>query len=136
MWQRVRRGITLVEVVAGIALMGVLLLILLVSIAKIESQKRRADEKLKAVSALDGVLQACFTKGFPALNRLHVLPGNPELVLVVEVVPGDSVIDPFHVLRVRLNRPGTSRSALCYADIVVHNDDLDGGEWWRKYEKE
>ena len=61
-----RRGVTLVEVLAGLALLGTLVAGLLVADAAQGRQARRAEDRLAAVAALDELLEG-WDAGGPAL---------------------------------------------------------------------
>ena len=62
-----RRGITLTEVVVGLALLGSLLTMMLIAAGRLERQRRTAETRLEAVAVLDRLVSGFFSNGFPAL---------------------------------------------------------------------
>ena len=64
---KMQSGITLTEVVVGLALLGTLLTIMLVGAGRLERQRSAAESKLAAVAALDRLISRFFSNGFPAL---------------------------------------------------------------------
>ena len=78
--RQVRRGITLTEVVVGLALLGSLLTIMLVGAGRLERQRSAAEAKLEAVAALDRLISGFFSNGFPSLPSDGELPGTSHCV--------------------------------------------------------
>ena len=76
--RQVRTGITLTEVVVGLALLGSLLTIMLVGAGRLERQRSAAEAKLEAVAALDRLISGFFSKGFPTLPSEGELPGRSD----------------------------------------------------------
>ena len=72
----VRLGITLIEVVAGLALLGTLLTMMLVAAGKLERQLRVSESKLNAVAQLDRLISGFFSNGFPNLPSNGPLDQN------------------------------------------------------------
>ena len=78
--RRTRTGITLTEVVVGLALLGSLLTIMLVGAGRLERQRSAADAKLEAVAALDRLISGFFSNGFPTLPSDGVVPERDHWV--------------------------------------------------------
>ena len=77
---RRRRGLTLIEVVAGLALLGTLLTTLLLAHSRHARQIRAAQDKLAAVNALDGLLTRWEIERVQVPQRERGdLPGHPDL---------------------------------------------------------
>ena len=62
---RPRRGVTLIEVLAGLTLLGTLLASLVVANAEQARQAGRAADRLRAVAALDALLTGWHAEGAP-----------------------------------------------------------------------
>ena len=75
-----RTGITLTEVVVGLALLGSLLTIMLVGAGRLERQRSAAEAKLEAVAALDRLISGFFSSGFPTLPSDGVVPEREHWV--------------------------------------------------------
>ncbi|MFZ4081299.1 MAG: hypothetical protein ACOYKN_08730 [Pirellula sp.] len=60
-----RNGITLTEVVIGIALLGTLLCVMLIAAGRLERQRKLARAKIEAIETIDQFAQKCFREGFP-----------------------------------------------------------------------
>ena len=76
----VHRGITLTEVIVGLALLGSLLTIMLVGAGRLERQRSAAEKKLEAVAALDQLVSVFFSNGFPALPSDGPLNNKKEWI--------------------------------------------------------
>ena len=73
-YREIRTGITLTEVVVGLALLGSLLTIMLVGAGRLERQRSAAEAKLEAVAALDRLISGFFSNGFPTLPSNGAIP--------------------------------------------------------------
>ena len=76
-----RRAMTLVEVIAGIALLGTVLAVTVLSHGRLLRQHQRAQTKLQAVAAVDQLLSQWYAHGetVPAQSS-GKLPGSPVVV--------------------------------------------------------
>lgn len=66
-----RRGMTLVEAVAGTAILGSLLVSILIGASRFQVQAGRAERRLEACGVADGLLEAWWANigGFPRTGR-------------------------------------------------------------------
>jgi type II secretory pathway pseudopilin PulG len=92
-----RPGITLVEVVAGLALLGSLLTMMLVAAGRLARQQRVAESKLLAVAELDRLISGFFSNGFPNLPSGGKLNDNERMAwqlrkVNMETIPGCSIV--------------------------------------------
>src|SRR5436190_3116927 len=78
-----RCGISLTEVVVGLALLGTLLTMLVVASGRLQIQRKAALDKLQAVNALDSLMSQFFSSGFPDLGSSGPIPSNPDWVWTV-----------------------------------------------------
>lgn len=122
-------GTTLIEVVIGLVLLGALLVTLLVAAAKLELQKKRADEKLQSVRMLDSILEDCFSRGFPTSGKMHTIPGETRWNCSFEIVQSSTVRDPLSVVRVRIHSHARDESVLGMVDVLVHKENIGTAAW-------
>jgi len=83
-----RRGLTLIEVVAALALMATLLVAVLTIKAGLARRRAAADRQLRAVAAADGLLTAWWADppSFP-VGRSGPVPTDPALAWSTRVLP-------------------------------------------------
>jgi len=70
-------GITLIEVVVGIAIMGTLLSLMLVAAGRLEVRRDFAERKLESVQIANGLMSEFFALGFPRLDSRGEIVGHP-----------------------------------------------------------
>jgi prepilin-type N-terminal cleavage/methylation domain-containing protein len=87
-----RRGMTLIEVVAGLALLATVLTLVFAARGHVARQQVRADRRLAAVAAADGLLADWWQRPaeFPRAGSGPV-PGHPNLAWHTEVVRNAAV---------------------------------------------
>ena len=83
-----RRGLTLIEVVAALALMATLLVAVLTIKAGLTRRRAAADRQLRAAAAADGLLTAWWgdPESFP-VNRSGPVPADPALAWSTRPLP-------------------------------------------------
>ena len=129
--RRARGGITLIEVVAGLALLGGLLTMMLVAAGKLERQQRVSESKLNAVAQLDRLVSGFFSNGFPNLPSSGQLDQENKRwvwrlqAVQNEVVPGCSVVR-FSVIDLEGALPdGTpAEKTLATLEVVVSDSEF------------
>lgn len=86
--RRPPRGMTLIEVVAGLALLATVLVLVFSARDHVARQQVRADRRLAAVAAADALLADWMRSAetFPRASTGGV-PGRPELIWTTRVVP-------------------------------------------------
>lgn len=118
-----RPGLTLIEVVAGLALMGTLLTTLLLAHSAHARQVRAAQDKLAAVDALDGLLTRWEVAGTSAPRRDEgELPGHPELVWRTRPIrnrAAENLRSEVVVIEVFERNVASGADALCSVELLV-----------------
>jgi prepilin-type N-terminal cleavage/methylation domain-containing protein len=87
-----RKGLTLIEVIAGLALMATLLVTMLLLKARFTHQLSDSDRKLRAVAAADALLEQWWAnpEKFP-INRAGSVTDSPGLNWQTHLVANDVV---------------------------------------------
>src|SRR5688572_10683971 len=117
---RLRAGLTLVEVVAGLALLGTLLVALLSARAKVARQYQGAEARLEAVKVADELLGGWWREGgrFPRDEVGVVGEGASRFRWRTRVVPNQAMDElSSEVVRLELSRPGVPQVVLA-VDVV------------------
>ncbi len=125
---------TLIEVVAGIALLGTLMVAVLISGSQHLRQLKAADQKRQATAKLDDFLAAWALQNFSddglsvaaaraglSVADHPVASDSTQTSYVVEVSPRPALIDGGKVLRldVSAQRPNGTRRPAAWAEILV-----------------
>ena len=85
---RDRHGLTLVEVVAGLALLATLLVSILMAFSAHAGQIRAAQDRLQAIEIADALLTRwTASDGIPAVGREDAVPGSEALWWRIVVSP-------------------------------------------------
>lgn len=90
-WRRSRRGITLVEAIAGSAILGSLLVAILLGAARLQAQAARAQRRIDACRVADRILEGWWAKRdeFPRRAEGSVA-GRPGWTWRTQVVENES----------------------------------------------
>jgi len=122
-------GMTLIEVVTGLAILGTILAAVVLAKAKHTRQLARADRQLEAVTATDQMLSAWWlTPDTIPRSGSGRLPGLPNLswkTRVTENIPlGNTTADVVR-LEVRDERSTDSQPTLITLDLILPEPDDD-----------
>ena len=112
---------TLVEVVAGLALLGTLLVALLSARAKVTRQYQGAEARLEAVKVAEELLAGWWREvgRFPRNDVGQVGEGVSRFVWRTRVIPNQAMEElSSEVVRLELSRPGVQRVVLA-VDVVL-----------------
>jgi hypothetical protein len=127
-----RSGLTLVEVVAGLALLATLLVAVLGTKARVTRQWAHANRKLEAVAAADRLLAAWWATPatFPRKNSGSV-PGDAGLNWRTTPV-GNDAVRPLGASVVRLEivderQPAAAGAVLATVEVVLDDELPRGG---------
>jgi prepilin-type N-terminal cleavage/methylation domain-containing protein len=107
------RGLTLIEVVAAIAILGTILVAVVLARSRLTRQLALVDLKTSAVAAADDLIAAWWASpaGFP-IDREGVVPGDERLLWRTMVVRND-MMEALGAVVVRLEmRPASAAVAL------------------------
>jgi len=116
-----RRGVTLIEALAGLVILGTLLTAVTVARSRANHQYVQAQQRLAASRALDAQLAAWFSGPTPAvpLNSQGTLVGAPHLRWRT-TTRTDAVMTTLHALVARVEVfDASSRSAVLSVEVVV-----------------
>lgn len=122
-FSRSRRGLTLVEVVAGLALLSTLLVGVLTTKARVTRQWAHAQRRLEAAAAADRLMTSWWrdVERFPRNARGEV-PGNSRLAWQTRTIRNDAV-EAFGASTVRLEVFDERDAAvLASVEVVLSND--------------
>lgn len=118
-----RSGLTLVEVVAGIALLSTLLVSILMSYGAHAGQIRAARQRVQAIEAADRLLSNWMTLGeLPAVGDQDMLPGSDELVWRMVAVPRServSLPDEVGLMRLEVYQRSNREHVLTSVDLFT-----------------
>lgn len=119
-----RRGITLVEVVVGIALLATLLVMILLAFRAHATQIRQAQDRLEAIRLADTLLAVAWSgSGTLHAGQQAELPDHPGWLW--RVVPGASPLPPalsggtIVQLEIVAREPGVSDRRLTQVELLV-----------------
>jgi hypothetical protein len=124
-------GLTLIEVVAGLALLSTLLVAVLTTKAKLTRQWSLAQQRLRAAEAADALLTAWWHD--PATFPRHAagaVPGHPGLRWRTSVVPNEPV-NRLQASVVRLEvfgggvRASAAEEVLAAVEVVLNDERSD-----------
>jgi hypothetical protein len=119
------RALTLIEVVAGLALLVAIMSALLLAKSHWQRKLAESDRRLAATSAADGLLSAWWQnpKAFP-IHSSGAVPEHGDMRWQTMLV-GNSGVDRLGSKVVRLEIVPTDRDAspLCRVELVVPNPD-------------
>lgn len=128
--RRRARGLTLIEVVAGLALLSTLLVAVLTTKAKLTRQWSHAQQRLRATEAADALLTAWWQepKTFPRQAE-GLVYGEPGLRWRTTVVPNEPV-NRLNASVVRLEvfgavGAGRGGDVLATVEVVLNDDRFD-----------
>ena len=120
---RSRSGLTLVEVVAGIALLSTLLVSILLSYGAHAGQIRAARQRMQAIKAADQLLSNWMAQGdLPAVGDQDMLPGSDELVWRMVAVPRDkrvSLPNEVGLIRLEVYQRSNRQNVLTSVDLFT-----------------
>jgi Tfp pilus assembly protein PilV len=120
---RRHRGTTLIEVLAGLVVLGALLVSIAIARARFAHQQADADRRLRATRAADAMLATWFAGPTPAvpLAAAGALDGAPEFSWQTHVLPNRSAATLGAVV-VRLDVIDRSmpKAAVMSVDLLVH----------------
>lgn len=126
-----RPGITLIEVVVGLALLGSLLVMMLMAAGRLEKQRKVSEEKLEAVAVLDRLISSFFSNGFPPTPSSGPVPGNErwvwQLANVNTAAPESCSVARISILDTKktssrdTDPESPSRLSLASVDVLVAN---------------
>ncbi len=127
------RGITLIEVIVGLVMLGTLLTVILISTGKLHQQQKAAIQKLDAVRILDELTGEFFREGFPQLDSTGPIASRPDRFWQVTGQPNPIAPERLFNLRISIhnaspNQPQTAISRvmpqLANLEILVARDSI------------
>ena len=123
-----RLGITLLEVVVGLVLLGTLLTAILISSGKLHQQQKIALKKIEAVELLDELIASFFREGFPALDSIGDMNDQGDLYWRLSGAPCSIAPDRLSICRCTVVlRDSTSQSPdrhLASVELLVSNNSI------------
>lgn len=121
-----RAGLTLIEVVAGLALLATLLVAVLTTKARVTRQWATARQQLRATDAADALLSAWWLNPGQFPRDSHgLVPGEPGMAWHTRVVPNETLnrLDTTVVRLEVLDRGNDAAAGRVLASVEVVLDD-------------
>jgi prepilin-type N-terminal cleavage/methylation domain-containing protein len=115
-----KRGLTLLEVIVALVLMGGVVVSTLLAFSKHRGQLALATERIEATRRADTLLQQLRGRrgGIP-VQGLGEVPGTPEWVWQTRPVGGTVLADvPLRLIRFEIRRRGVAQPPLVRVDFV------------------
>jgi type II secretory pathway pseudopilin PulG len=128
-----RSGITLIEVVVGLALLGSLLVMMVIAGGRLEKQRKISEEKLEAIAALDSLVSGFFSSGFPPVPSNGAVPGNDrwawQLAIVNTAAPESCSVARVSIVDLKktsdpavdIGQKSRTRESLASVEVLVAN---------------
>ena len=116
-----RDGITLIEVVVGLAMLGGMLSVMLIASGKLETQRRAAQDKAVAVEVLDQTLGQFFRDSvqISGPQQSIEIPGHPSWSLILSRRAWTERSDVFDIVRFAIRDADRNYLNLATAEVLV-----------------
>lgn len=127
------KGITLVEVVVGLMLLGTLLAWIIVSAGQLQKQQTLAMERLRAVKEIDLLTARFFRDGFPTLGASESVSYSNDFYWQLSGRPIDVGSERLLVATLSVHPRSDSRlrttggASVASLEVLVHVDSIGKG---------
>jgi prepilin-type N-terminal cleavage/methylation domain-containing protein len=116
---RKRRGVTLIEVVVGLAMLGTLLTAMMIMAGRFQRLQKSAIEKTEAVRLLDKQVGSLYRKGFPNADAHWPVESNATWIISTRRRPWSDSPEKFEIVRVSISDKSDLARVLATVELLV-----------------
>jgi type II secretory pathway pseudopilin PulG len=121
---RKRHGITLIEVVAGLVMVGSLLTVMIVTAGRFEKNRAKASQKLQAVRLADSLMTDFFASGFPSIGSEGLVPGSSQLHWKLTGQENPNAPTLLADVRLLIHKLDVPQQTLASIEVLINKDAL------------
>jgi len=121
---RKRQGVTLIEVVAGLVMVGSLLTVMIITAGRFEKNRAKALQKLQAVRIADSLMTDFFASGFPTIGSEGFVPGSSQLHWKVTGQENANAPTLLADVRLLIHKLDVPQQTLASIEVLISKDTL------------